>query len=49
MIAEAAREYFQNKFGFKEAKRSPYDERLADSPEWILPLSVAFVTKFVSG
>jgi N-acetylglutamate synthase-like GNAT family acetyltransferase len=46
LLTTTAREYFQNKFGFKEAKRSDYDERLADSPEWNLPRcsSAAFMT-----
>jgi N-acetylglutamate synthase-like GNAT family acetyltransferase len=46
LLTTTAREYFQNKFGFKEAKRSDYDERLAESPEWNLPRcsSAVFMT-----
>jgi N-acetylglutamate synthase-like GNAT family acetyltransferase len=46
LLTTTAGEYFQNKFGFKEARRSDYDERLADSPEWNLPRcsSAVFMT-----
>jgi N-acetylglutamate synthase-like GNAT family acetyltransferase len=46
LLTTTAGEYFQNKFGFKEAKRSDYDERLANSPEWNLPhcSSAVFMT-----
>jgi N-acetylglutamate synthase-like GNAT family acetyltransferase len=46
LLTTTAREYFQTRFGFKEAKRSDYDERLADSPEWNLPRcsSAVFMT-----
>src|SRR5215471_16725817 len=46
LLTTTARDYFQNKFGFKEAKRSSYDERLANSPEWNLPRcsSAVFMT-----
>ena len=46
LLTTTARDYFQNKFGFKEAKRSGYDERLANSPEWNLPRcsSAVFMT-----
>ena len=46
LLTTTAREYFQNKFGFREAKRSDYDERLADSQEWNLPRcsSAVFMT-----
>jgi hypothetical protein len=46
VLITTAREYFQNKFDFKEAKRSDYDERLANSPEWNLPRcsSAVFMT-----
>jgi amino-acid N-acetyltransferase len=37
LLTTTAREYFQSKFGFKEARRSDYEKRLADSPEWNLP------------
>lgn len=46
LLTTTAKEYFQSKFGFKEAKRSDYDGRLADSPEWNLPRcsSAVFMT-----
>src|SRR5262245_7833298 len=46
LLTKTAREYFQNKFGFKQSKRSDYDERLADSLEWNLPRcsSAVFMT-----
>jgi len=46
LLTTTAKDYFQNKFGFKEAKRSDYEKRLADSPEWNLPRcsSAAFMT-----
>jgi arsenate reductase len=46
LLTTTAKEYFQKKFGFKEAKRSDYNERLADSPEWNLPRcsSAVFMT-----
>jgi hypothetical protein len=31
------------KFGFKEARRSGYEKRLANSPEWNLPHSSSAV------
>ena len=37
LLTTTAKDYFQNKFGFKEAKRSDYEKLLADSPEWNLP------------
>ncbi|HEY7181640.1 MAG TPA: GNAT family N-acetyltransferase [Blastocatellia bacterium] len=46
LLTTTAREYFQNKFGFREARRSEYEKRLADSPEWNLPRcsSAVFMT-----
>jgi len=46
LLTTTAGDYFQKQFGFKEAKRSRYDNRLADSPEWNLPRcsSAAFMT-----
>src|SRR5215813_6138922 len=46
LLATTARDYFQNKFGFKEARRSGYEKRLAASPEWNLPRcsSAVFMT-----
>jgi N-acetylglutamate synthase-like GNAT family acetyltransferase len=46
LLTTTAKEYFQSKFGFKEAKRSDYEKRLADSPEWNLPRcsSAVFMT-----
>jgi N-acetylglutamate synthase-like GNAT family acetyltransferase len=46
LLTTTAQEYFQNKFGFKEARRSGYEKRLADSPEWNLPRcsSAVFMT-----
>ena len=46
LLTTTTRDYFQRQFGFKEAKRSDYDERLANSPEWKLPRcsSAVFMT-----
>jgi len=46
LLTTTAKEYFQNKSGFKEAKRSDYKKRLANSPEWDLPRcsSAVFMT-----
>jgi amino-acid N-acetyltransferase len=46
LLTTTARDYFQNKFGFKEARRSSYEKRLANSPEWNLPRcsSAVFMT-----
>ena len=46
LLTTTAKEYFQDKFGFKEARRSGYEKRLADSPEWNLPRcsSAVFMT-----
>jgi N-acetylglutamate synthase-like GNAT family acetyltransferase len=46
LLTTTAKEYFQNKFGFKEATRSDYEKRLANSPEWNLPRcsSAVFMT-----
>src|SRR5262249_22551622 len=37
LLTTTAKDYFQNKFGFREAKRSRYEGLLASSPEWNLP------------
>ena len=37
LLTTTAKDYFARKFGFKEAKRSRYEKRLANSPEWNLP------------
>ena len=46
LLTTTAEEYFQNKFGFKVARRSGYEKRLANSPEWNLPRcsSAVFMT-----
>ncbi|HEU0178569.1 MAG TPA: GNAT family N-acetyltransferase [Blastocatellia bacterium] len=46
LLTTTARDYFQNKFGFKEARRYEYERRLANSPEWNLPRcsSAVFMT-----
>lgn len=46
LLTTTAGDYFQKKFGFKEAKRSHYEKRLANSTEWSLPRcsSAAFMT-----
>jgi len=46
LLTTTAKEYFQNNFGFKEAKRSGYEKRLANSSEWNLPRcsSAVFMT-----
>jgi predicted N-acetyltransferase YhbS len=46
LLTTTAKDYFQNKFGFKEAKRSSYELLLANSSEWNLPRcsSAAFMT-----
>jgi len=46
LLTTTARDYFQNKFGFKEARRSSYEKRLANSSEWNLPRcsSAVFMT-----
>jgi N-acetylglutamate synthase-like GNAT family acetyltransferase len=37
LLTTTAKDYFEKKFGFKEARRSRYEKRLAVSPEWNLP------------
>ncbi len=37
LLTTTAKDYFQNNFGFQQEKRSHYQKRLADSPEWNLP------------
>lgn len=46
LLTTTAKDYFQNKFGFKEATRSLYEQLLANSQEWNLPRcsSAAFMT-----
>jgi N-acetylglutamate synthase-like GNAT family acetyltransferase len=46
LLTTTAKEYFERKFGFKEAKRARYEKRLQNSPEWNLPRcsSAAFMT-----
>jgi N-acetylglutamate synthase-like GNAT family acetyltransferase len=46
LLTTTAKDYFQTRFGFKEVKRSRYEKRLANSPEWNLPRcsSAAFMT-----
>jgi amino-acid N-acetyltransferase len=38
LLTTTARDFFADKFGFREAARSDYDAQLAGSPEWRLPL-----------
>lgn len=46
LLTTTAKDFFQTKFGFKEARRSRYEKRLQNSPEWNLPRcsSAAFMT-----
>lgn len=37
LLTTTARDFFAEKFGFREAARADYDARLAGSPEWNLP------------
>lgn len=37
LLTTTARDFFADKFGFREAARADYDARLAGSPEWRLP------------
>jgi len=37
LLTTTAREFFARRFGFAEAQRADYDERLAASVEWRLP------------
>lgn len=37
LLTTTARDFFANRFGFKEACREDFNERLAQSPEWGLP------------
>jgi N-acetylglutamate synthase-like GNAT family acetyltransferase len=37
LLTTTAKDYFQNKFGFKEAERSGYEYSLAHSSEWNIP------------
>jgi N-acetylglutamate synthase-like GNAT family acetyltransferase len=46
LLTTTAKDYFESKFGFKEAKRPRYEKRLRNSPEWNLPRcsSAVFMT-----
>jgi len=46
LLTTTAKDYFESKFGFKEAGRARYDKRLRNSPEWNLPRcsSAVFMT-----
>jgi len=46
LLTTTAKDYFQNKFGFKESRRSGYEKRLVNSPEWNHPRcsSAVFMT-----
>jgi amino-acid N-acetyltransferase len=46
LLTTTAKDYFEKKFGFKEANRAHYEQRLQNSPEWNLPRcsSAAFMT-----
>jgi N-acetylglutamate synthase-like GNAT family acetyltransferase len=50
LLTTTAKDYFKTKFGFREAGRENYRERLANSPEWNLPRcsSAAFMTLHLS-
>jgi N-acetylglutamate synthase-like GNAT family acetyltransferase len=37
LLTTTAKDYFAGKFGFKETKRTRFQKRLANSPEWNLP------------
>jgi N-acetylglutamate synthase-like GNAT family acetyltransferase len=37
LLTTTARDFFSRHFGFVEANREDYNERLATSPEWLLP------------
>ena len=37
LLTTTARDFFASRFGFREACRDEFDERLAQSPEWGLP------------
>lgn len=45
LLTTTARDFFARRFGFTEAKRADYDNRLAHSPEWLMPCcsSAAFM------
>jgi N-acetylglutamate synthase-like GNAT family acetyltransferase len=46
LLTTTAKEFFEDRFGFKETKRSDYESGLANSPEWNLPRcsSASFMT-----
>jgi amino-acid N-acetyltransferase len=50
LLTTTARDFFARKFGFAEAARADYEDRLAASPEWRLPRcsSAAFMRKVLS-
>jgi N-acetylglutamate synthase-like GNAT family acetyltransferase len=37
LLTRTAKDFFARRFGFVEADRTDYNERLAGSPEWALP------------
>lgn len=37
LLTTTAKDFFQSKFGFREARRFRYEKHLANSPEWNLP------------
>jgi N-acetylglutamate synthase-like GNAT family acetyltransferase len=37
LLTTTAKDFFEKKFGFNEASRAHYEERLQNSPEWNLP------------
>lgn len=37
LLTTTARDFFAGRFGFSEAERGDYEDRLAQSPEWNLP------------
>ena len=37
LLTMTAKDYFETKVGFKEAKRARHENRLQNSPEWNLP------------
>jgi len=46
LLTTTAKDFFEKKFGFQEAERAGYENRLRNSPEWNLPRcsSAAFMT-----
>lgn len=37
LLTTTARDFFANRFGFREASREGFNEKFAESPEWRLP------------